>query len=192
MTSPSLASLHPACADAGAAADRARRGRLAGDRGWQAHPRRHLLLVGDHPWPSPSRHRRRHQGTGGKARSGDFRRLHPSAGRRSGARPARHRAARSDACLLFRQRLDRGGSGAENGAGLLAATSGKPRQRIIALEHAYHGDTIGTMSAGARGVFNAAYEPLLFDVERLPFPAPGREQETLDALERLRAQTPPP
>lgn len=59
-----------------------------------------------------------------------------------------------------------------------------PRSRIIALEHAYHGDTIGTMSAGARGVFNAAYESLLFDVVRLPFPAPGREQETLDALEQ--------
>jgi len=58
----------------------------------------------------------------------------------------------------------------------------KPRSRIIALEHAYHGDTIGTMSAGARGVFNAAYEPLLFDVVRLPFPAPGREQEILAAL----------
>src|SRR5262249_46243278 len=58
----------------------------------------------------------------------------------------------------------------------------KPRNRIIALEHAYHGDTIGTMSAGARGVFNAAYEPLLFDVVRLPFPAPGREQQTLDVL----------
>jgi adenosylmethionine---8-amino-7-oxononanoate aminotransferase len=58
----------------------------------------------------------------------------------------------------------------------------KPRSRIIALEHAYHGDTIGTMSAGARGVFNAAYEPLLFDVVRLPFPSAGREQETLDLL----------
>jgi len=60
--------------------------------------------------------------------------------------------------------------------------TGKPRTRIIALEHAYHGDTVGTMSAGARGVFTAAYGPLLFDVVRLPFPAPGREQETLDML----------
>ncbi|HKQ10218.1 MAG TPA: aminotransferase class III-fold pyridoxal phosphate-dependent enzyme, partial [Rhizomicrobium sp.] len=58
----------------------------------------------------------------------------------------------------------------------------EPRSRIIALEHAYHGDTIGTMSAGARGVFNAAYQPLLFDVVRLPFPGPGREQETLRLL----------
>jgi adenosylmethionine-8-amino-7-oxononanoate aminotransferase len=62
---------------------------------------------------------------------------------------------------------------------------GSSRNRVIALEHAYHGDTVGTMSAGARGVFNAAYEPLLFDVVRLPFPAPGRGQETLDTLERV-------
>ena len=60
----------------------------------------------------------------------------------------------------------------------------KPRSRIIALEHAYHGDTVGTMSAGARGVFNAAYEPLLFDVARLPFPE-GRGCDTLAALEEL-------
>jgi adenosylmethionine-8-amino-7-oxononanoate aminotransferase len=60
---------------------------------------------------------------------------------------------------------------------------GQPRTRIAALEHGYHGDTVGTMSAGARGVFNASYEPLLFDVTRLPFPYEGREQVTLDALE---------
>ncbi len=59
-----------------------------------------------------------------------------------------------------------------------------PRKRIIALEHAYHGDTVGTMSAGGRGVFNAAYEPLLFDVARLPFPQ-GRGCDTLAALEEL-------
>lgn len=61
--------------------------------------------------------------------------------------------------------------------------AGAPRSRIVALEHAYHGDTVGTMSAGARGVFNATYEPLLFEVTRLPFPREGFEQETLDALE---------
>ena len=58
-----------------------------------------------------------------------------------------------------------------------------PRARIVAMEHAYHGDTIGAMSVGARGVFNAAYEPLLFDVERLPFPGADAKQATLDALE---------
>jgi adenosylmethionine-8-amino-7-oxononanoate aminotransferase len=60
---------------------------------------------------------------------------------------------------------------------------GQTRTRIAALEHGYHGDTVGTMSAGARGVFNAAYEPLLFDVTRLPFPHAGQEQATLNALD---------
>jgi adenosylmethionine-8-amino-7-oxononanoate aminotransferase len=59
---------------------------------------------------------------------------------------------------------------------------GERRSRILALEGAYHGDTIGGMSVGARGVFNASYEPLLFEVERIPFPAAGREQATLDAI----------
>jgi adenosylmethionine---8-amino-7-oxononanoate aminotransferase len=61
--------------------------------------------------------------------------------------------------------------------------SGSRRTRILALENAYHGDTIGTMSAGARGVFNAAYEPLLFEVGRIPYPRPHHAQPTFDALE---------
>ncbi len=60
---------------------------------------------------------------------------------------------------------------------------GETRTRIVTLEHGYHGDTVGTMSAGARSAFNASYEPLLFDVTRIPFPFRGREQESLDALE---------
>ncbi len=60
---------------------------------------------------------------------------------------------------------------------------GTPRPTIIALEHGYHGDTVGGMSAGARSLFSAAYEPLLFDVARIPFPAAGAEQATLDALD---------
>jgi adenosylmethionine-8-amino-7-oxononanoate aminotransferase len=62
---------------------------------------------------------------------------------------------------------------------------GEPRSRIVAMEHGYHGDTIGTMSVGARGVFNAPYEPLLFEVERIPFPEKGAEQHTLDAFEAI-------
>ncbi|MBR2118622.1 MAG: adenosylmethionine--8-amino-7-oxononanoate transaminase [Pseudomonadota bacterium] len=59
---------------------------------------------------------------------------------------------------------------------------GAKRSRILALEGAYHGDTIGGMSVGERGVFNAPYDPLLFDVERIPFPGVGRELATFDAL----------
>ncbi|MFC6620080.1 adenosylmethionine--8-amino-7-oxononanoate transaminase [Novosphingobium panipatense] len=64
---------------------------------------------------------------------------------------------------------------------------GEARHRIVVMEHSYHGDTIGAMSIGARGVFNRAYEPLLFDVGRIPFPAEGAEQDTLDALDALCA-----
>ncbi|ODT06270.1 MAG: adenosylmethionine--8-amino-7-oxononanoate transaminase [Mesorhizobium sp. SCN 65-20] len=63
--------------------------------------------------------------------------------------------------------------------------NGDARSRIVVMEHSYHGDTIGTMSVGERGVFNAAYNPLLFEVDTIPFPAPGREQETLDRFEAL-------
>ncbi len=60
---------------------------------------------------------------------------------------------------------------------------GKDRHRILVLDHGYHGDTIGAMSVGARGVFNRAYAPLLFDVGSIPFPDAGHEQATYDALE---------
>jgi adenosylmethionine-8-amino-7-oxononanoate aminotransferase len=65
------------------------------------------------------------------------------------------------------------------------ANRGHPRTRIIALEHAYHGDMFGAMAVGQRGLFNAAYEKMLFEVSFLPFPAHGEEQRTIDALERL-------
>jgi adenosylmethionine-8-amino-7-oxononanoate aminotransferase len=68
----------------------------------------------------------------------------------------------------------------------------KPRHRILVLEHSYHGDTIGTMSVGARGVFNRPYAPLLFDVGTIPFPAPGCEQATLDAVEAACADSDKP
>ncbi|WP_183856930.1 adenosylmethionine--8-amino-7-oxononanoate transaminase [Rhizobium sp. BK456] len=57
------------------------------------------------------------------------------------------------------------------------------RNRIVVMEDAYHGDTIGAMSVGARGIFNAPFEPLLFGVERIPFPEAEHEQISLDAFE---------
>lgn len=62
--------------------------------------------------------------------------------------------------------------------------AGDGRHRIAVMEHSYHGDTIGTMSVGARGVFNAAYEPIMFAVDTIPFPQ-GNGQATLDAFEAL-------
>ena len=63
------------------------------------------------------------------------------------------------------------------------ANIGAARSTIVVMEHSYHGDTIGAMSVGERGVFNSVYSPLLFDVTTVPFPRAGAEQATLDALE---------
>jgi adenosylmethionine-8-amino-7-oxononanoate aminotransferase len=60
---------------------------------------------------------------------------------------------------------------------------GETRHRIVVMEHGYHGDTVGTMSAGERGAFTQPYDPLLYAVDRIPFPVKGREQDTLYALE---------
>ena len=45
------------------------------------------------------------------------------------------------------------------------------RNRIIALEHAYHGDTFGAMSAGERSIFVKPFKEYLFEVDFLPSPA---------------------
>lgn len=63
--------------------------------------------------------------------------------------------------------------------------SGHPRQKIIALEGGYHGDTFGTMSVGGRSVYHKIYEPYMFEVEHIPFPCEGNEAETFAALEKL-------
>ena len=59
---------------------------------------------------------------------------------------------------------------------------GERRSRIVALEDGYHGDTFGAMACGARGLFTEPYWPMLFEVERLPFPSPGAEAATIEAF----------
>ena len=44
------------------------------------------------------------------------------------------------------------------------------KSKYIAYDKAYHGDTIGSISVGGPGRFRDAFEPLLFDVLRLPSP----------------------
>jgi adenosylmethionine-8-amino-7-oxononanoate aminotransferase len=48
---------------------------------------------------------------------------------------------------------------------------GRPEKRkFVALEEAYHGDTLGAVSVGGIGLFHGIFGGLLFDVERIPFP----------------------
>ena len=63
--------------------------------------------------------------------------------------------------------------------------AGEHRNLVVALEHAYHGDTFGAMSVSARGVFTAPFGPLLFDVARIPDPSSG---DTLAELDELLAR----
>lgn len=65
------------------------------------------------------------------------------------------------------------------------AQTGKARRRVLAMEGGYHGDTFGAMSAGGRGVYSRMYEPYLFEVTHLPFPAAGEEGRALEALEKF-------
>jgi len=46
---------------------------------------------------------------------------------------------------------------------------GRPeKKRLVALEHAYHGDTVGAMSVGADSAFVAPFQDLRFPVWRVP------------------------
>lgn len=64
----------------------------------------------------------------------------------------------------------------------LFVNAGTPRRLVAALDNAYHGDTFGAMAAGARGLFSEAFEPLLFEVARLPDPSVADTVKALDAL----------
>lgn len=56
---------------------------------------------------------------------------------------------------------------------------GEPQRTLfIAFENGYHGDTFGAMSVGRDPLFFGRFEPLLFEVERLPVDA-NRLDETL-------------
>lgn len=66
--------------------------------------------------------------------------------------------------------------------------TGRARTKILALEGAYHGDTFATMATGARGAFNAIYEPFMFDVIHTPVPIAGDEDRALSVLDATLAQ----
>ncbi|NEQ32862.1 MAG: adenosylmethionine--8-amino-7-oxononanoate transaminase [Leptolyngbya sp. SIO4C5] len=60
---------------------------------------------------------------------------------------------------------------------------GQGRDRFLAFEGAYHGDTFGAMAVGARSPFTAAFNELLFQVDFVPFPATHWDDETVEQKE---------
>jgi adenosylmethionine-8-amino-7-oxononanoate aminotransferase len=56
----------------------------------------------------------------------------------------------------------------------------KNRNKILAFEHAYHGDTFGAMSVSGRSVFTDSFKDLLFDVIFIETPHAGN-------LEKIKA-----
>lgn len=61
----------------------------------------------------------------------------------------------------------------------------KNKNKIVAFEKSYHGDTFGGMSSGGRGIFNKPYINMLFDVVHLPFPEKGNEDKTINSFKEL-------
>jgi adenosylmethionine-8-amino-7-oxononanoate aminotransferase len=62
---------------------------------------------------------------------------------------------------------------------------GQPKTKIIALEGAYHGDTFGAMSVGARSLFTEPFQSLLFDVVHIPLPDNDNLSDCLQQLQSL-------
>lgn len=60
---------------------------------------------------------------------------------------------------------------------------GTPKSLFIAFENAYHGDTFGGMSVGARNVFNNAFENQLFNVAHIPLPTRENIHQIMEVLQ---------
>ncbi|MEQ9263790.1 MAG: adenosylmethionine--8-amino-7-oxononanoate transaminase [Balneolaceae bacterium] len=75
---------------------------------------------------------------------------------------------------------------------------GEYRKTFICFEGAYHGDTLGAMSAGERSIFSEVFKELMFDVEVLPFPETwigdpdraAKEDAIIEKLENLLDENP--
>ncbi len=65
------------------------------------------------------------------------------------------------------------------------SNKGIKKQKVIAIEGAYHGDTFGAMSVSERSIFTAPFDEKLFDVAFIPFPHRGGEEASFVALEDL-------
>lgn len=62
------------------------------------------------------------------------------------------------------------------------------RTRFLCFAGAYHGDTLGAMSVGARSMFAEAFREMLFEVDSVPFPATYAGDARIEKQEALALQ----
>jgi adenosylmethionine-8-amino-7-oxononanoate aminotransferase len=60
---------------------------------------------------------------------------------------------------------------------------GIKKNKIIAIQGSYHGDTFGAMSVGDRNTFTKVFSDYLFEVEFIDFPTPENEKDVLHQFE---------
>ncbi|MBC8173653.1 MAG: adenosylmethionine--8-amino-7-oxononanoate transaminase [Chitinophagales bacterium] len=65
---------------------------------------------------------------------------------------------------------------------------GKPKKKIIAFEHAYHGDTFGSMSVSERGAFTKPFHDYLFEVEFITPPFAGKDNKSVEQFKKIIAE----
>jgi len=65
---------------------------------------------------------------------------------------------------------------------------GVSKNKIIAIEGSYHGDTFGAMSVAERSAFSKPFHSMLFDVSFIEFPTLEKEQDVLVQFQELVKQ----
>ncbi|MEO5599300.1 MAG: adenosylmethionine--8-amino-7-oxononanoate transaminase [Cyclobacteriaceae bacterium] len=62
------------------------------------------------------------------------------------------------------------------------------KDKVIAIQGAYHGDTFGAMSVADRSLFTEPFFPYLFETTFIDFPGPENEEEVLRQFKQLVEQ----
>jgi adenosylmethionine-8-amino-7-oxononanoate aminotransferase len=65
------------------------------------------------------------------------------------------------------------------------AEANRKKTRFVALDGAFHGDTIGATSLGGVDVFRRPFADIVFDCVRVPSPAEGGHARAFDAMRRV-------
>ncbi len=62
---------------------------------------------------------------------------------------------------------------------------GEKRNKIVAFENAFHGDTFGAMSVSGLSVYNGPFEDFLLEIERIPVPNDENVQDLTGRFEKI-------